>query len=118
MYEDLRTRPVPRLAFARRMAGHVGAVALLVLASVVAGMAGYEHYERLGWRDAFLNAAMLLGGEGPVETPASPGGKVFAGLYALYSGLVFIVAFGVILTPVLHRMMHKFHWVADEEGKD
>lgn len=78
-------------------------------------MAGYEHFEKLGWRDAFLNAAMLLGGEGPVEAPVSPGGKLFAGLYALYSGLVFVVAVGVVLTPVLHRMLHQFHW-EDEDA--
>ena len=58
---------------------------------------------------------MLLGGEGPVEAPASPGGKVFAGLYALYSGLVFVIAVGVVLTPVLHRVLHQFHWEGQDE---
>jgi len=76
-------------------------------------MLGYHYFERLGWRDAFLNAAMLLGGEGPVEAPSSPGGKVFAGLYALYSGLE--VAVGVVLTPVLHRVLHQFHWEGQDE---
>jgi hypothetical protein len=118
MYEDLRSPPVPRAVFLRRLFGHVAASVGLVLVSVGAGMLGYGYFEKLGWRDAFLNAAMLLGGEGPVEAPVSPGGKVFAGLYALYSGLVFVVVVGVVLTPVLHRMMHQFHWAdADEPDR-
>jgi hypothetical protein len=113
IYERRFAPPVPRPVFLRRLAAHVGFAAALVLLSVAVGMAGYHHFEKLGWRDAFLNAAMLLGGEGPVESPSSPSGKVFAGLYALYSGLVFVV--GVIVTPVLHRAMHKFHWEGEDE---
>src|SRR6266581_4156593 len=85
---------------------------LLVLVSLVAGMAGYEHYERLPWRDAFLNTAMLLGGMGPVDAPHSNGGKLFAGIFALYSGVVFLVVSGLFLAPVIHRIMHRFHWEA------
>ena len=77
------------------------------------GMAGYEHFEQLPWRDAFLNAAMLLGGMGPVDPPRTDAGKLFAGLYALYAGLVFLIVVGLVLTPVLHRVMHKFHWEQD-----
>ena len=75
-------------------------------------MAGYRYYERLPWLDAFLNAAMLLGGMGPVEDPQTAGGKLFAGLYALYAGPVFLVATAIILAPVVHRVLHKFHWEA------
>lgn len=61
--------------------------------------------------DAFLNASMILGGMGPVKTQGlSEAGKVFAGLYALYSGLVFIAAMGLMLAPVIHRVLHRFHW--------
>jgi hypothetical protein len=109
-YESHHAPLAPFPVFARRLAGHFAASAALVALSIGAGMAGYEHYEHLGWRDAFLNAAMLLGGEGPIEAPASPGGKVFAGLYALYSGLIFIVAVSILLAPVVHRLMHRFHW--------
>lgn len=77
------------------------------------GMAGYEYFEQLLWRDAFLNAAMLLGGMGPVNTPQTNGGKVFAGLYALYAGLVFLIVAGLVIAPVAHRLMHKFHWEQD-----
>jgi hypothetical protein len=73
-------------------------------------MAGYACFEDLAWRDAFLNAAMLLGGMGPVESPQTDGGKLFAGTYALYSGLLFIVSVGIVLVPVAHRLLHKFHW--------
>ena len=82
-------------------------------------MAGYSHFERLPWRDAFLNSAMLLGGMGPVETPATPGGKLFAGLYALYAGLVFLIVAGIVIAPVVHRMLHQFHWekAGDSRGE-
>ena len=60
--------------------------------------------------DAFLNAAMLLGGMGPIDTPCTRGGKIFAGLYALYAGLFFLVIMGLLFAPVLHRLLHRFHW--------
>lgn len=78
--------------------------------SMLIGMAGYVVFERLSVTDAFLNSAMLLGGMGPVDKPVTEAGKVFAGLYALYAGLMFIVAAGVLAAPVLHRILHKFHW--------
>jgi hypothetical protein len=77
-------------------------------------MVGYAYFEGLGWQDAFLNASMLLGGMGPVETPQTPGGKLFAGAYALYAGLVFVIAVGIIGAPFIHRLLHKFHWDDDE----
>jgi hypothetical protein len=81
----------------------------MVVVSLLAGILGYVHFEHLGWLDGFLNAAMLLGGMGPVESPQTPGGKVFAGLYALYSGMVFLVVVAIALSPVVHRVLHKFH---------
>lgn len=94
-------------------------VALTVLfLSLIIGMAGYEHYEQLSWRSAFLNAAMLLGGMGPVDAPVTNAGKLFAGVYALYAGLVFIIVAGLILAPVVHRIMHKFHWDQDNQDKE
>ena len=92
---------------------HAAAALALLLVSLVLGMGGYEYFEHLPWRDAFLNAAMLLGGMGPVDPPRTDAGKLFAGLYALYAGLIFLIAVGVVLTPVLHRVMHKFHWEQD-----
>ncbi|WP_237050701.1 hypothetical protein [Luteitalea pratensis] len=90
------------------------AAALAVLSlSLALGMVGYEYFEDLPWRDAFLNTAMLIGGMGPVDPPKTNGGKVFAGLYALYAGLVFLAAAGLVLAPILHRLLHRFHWEQD-----
>lgn len=114
MYESRKHRPLPRPHFLRRLLLHfVGATGLL-LGSLLIGMAGYAHYERLSWLDAFLNSAMLLGGMGPVESPQTAGGKVFAGVYALYAGLVFLVVTGLVLAPVVHRLLHTFHWDGGE----
>lgn len=73
-------------------------------------MLGYAHFEHLSWMDAFLNSAMLLGGMGPVNAPQSDAGKFFAGLYAMYAGLVFIVTAALLFTPIMHRVLHRFHW--------
>ena len=113
MYESHKHPPLSRPHFVRRLALHFAGATSLVLGSLLLGMAGYAHFEGLAWRDAFLNAAMLLSGMGPVEAPLTDGGKLFAGLYALYTGLVFLVATGIVFAPVLHRLMHKFHWGQD-----
>lgn len=113
MYEPHTHPPLPRMHFLRRMAFHAAAALGLLLGSLLIGMAGYRCFEALAWRDAFLNSAMLLGGMGPVDAPKTDGGKLFAGLYALYAGLVFIVAAGLVFVPVLHRLLHKFHWNDD-----
>ena len=110
MYEPRHQRPIPRRHFVRRLVVHFVASMALILASLFLGMAGYHYYEALPWRDAFLNSAMLLGGMGPVESPQTDGGKLFAGLYALYCGLVFLVGAALIVAPALHRMLHLFHW--------
>jgi hypothetical protein len=95
------------------MLRHAAAAIMLLLISIIIGMTGYEYFEQLSWRSAFLNSAMLLGGMGPVDAPHTDGGKLFAGIYALYAGLVFIVVAGLILAPLVHRIMHKFHWAQD-----
>lgn len=115
MYEHRGMRLIPTRRFLRRLAGHFAAAIGIVAVSLILGMAGYSHFEKLAWRDAFLNAAMLLGGMGPVDAPKTPGGKVFAGLYALYCGLVLLVAVGILFAPLLHRLLHHFH--ALEESK-
>jgi len=73
-------------------------------------MVGYVRLEQMSWTDAFLNSAMLLGGMGPVNPPQTEGGKIFAGVYALYAGLIFIVTAALVFTPILHRVIHRFHW--------
>ena len=113
MYEPITHPPIPSTWFVRRVLLHIAAALAVLLLSLVLGMAGYEYFEQLPWRDAFMNAAMLMGGMGPIYAPITDGGKLFAGLYALYAGLVFLVAAGLIFTPVVHRLMHKFHWEQD-----
>jgi hypothetical protein len=89
---------------------HSGIIALVLVAiSLFMGMVGYHILEGLSWIDAFLNASMLLGGMGPVNTPVTFDGKLFAGLYALYCGLAVILVAGLILAPIAHRILHRFH---------
>ena len=118
MYERLGSRPVPHRAFLRRVAAHFCLAIALVLVSLAAGIAGYMYFECLPWRDAFLNSAMLLGGMGPVDAPLTSGGKVFAGLYALYAGLIFLVVAAITLAPVVHRFLHRFHWEEDDGPRE
>ena len=110
MYESRNHRPLTRRQFYRRLAGHFLGALGLVLISLALGITGYMRFEGLSMLDAFLNSAMLLGGMGQVNDLTRPGGKLFAGCYALYAGLVFIVATGVILAPVVHRVLHRLHW--------
>lgn len=110
MYESKHQPPLPDARFAQRLLVHLLVALVLLGASLLLGMIGYALFENLSWVDAFLNAAMLLGGMGPVNPPLSAAGKLFAGFYALYAGLVFIVTAALLFTPVLHRLIHRFHW--------
>ena len=87
---------------------------LLVAGSLGVGMAGYMFFEHLGFVDAFLNAAMILSGMGPVHNPESVAGKVFAGFYALYSGFAVLIIAAIIFAPVIHRIFHRLH-IADSD---
>src|SRR6059058_2236993 len=104
-HQPLLSRP----AFARRVARSFSVALLLVGISLLAGVVGYRYFEGMEWIDAFANAAMILSGMGPLSPLQSWGGKLFAGLYALYSGLVLIAATGILLAPVMHRLLHHFH---------
>jgi len=110
MYEPKSEPPLLRKFFARRMCQHALIAFGLVAFSLAFGMTGYCGFENLSLLDGFLNTAMLLGGMGPVNPPVTDAGKLFAGLFALYSGLVFIVTAALLFTPLLHRLMHHFHW--------
>ena len=114
MYESKHQKPMTRQHFTLRWSLHLGVAVAVLAGSLVLGILGYRYFERLGWADALLNSAMLLGGMGPVNAPLTLGGKLFASAYALYAGLVFIVTAALLLTPVMHRLLHKFHW--DEKG--
>ena len=113
MYESRHQEPVTRGRFAQRLAGHVALALGLLVASLALGIGGYMGLEQLSVTDAFLNAAMLLGGMGPVNPPQTFAGKWFAGLFALYAGLVFIVTAALVYVPILHRLLHHFHWTEE-----
>jgi hypothetical protein len=112
MYENRKQAPLSRAVFVKRLLGHFLLAAGLLAVSLAGGMLGYMAFESLPPMDAFLNTAMLLGGMGPVNAPVTAAGKLFAGVFALYAGLVFIVSAALIFTPIVHRVMHKFHWDA------
>jgi hypothetical protein len=105
-------QPPSRRKFLRHLAQQAGYAAGLVVGSLALGMAGYHWFAGLRWVDAFQNAAMLLGGMGPVGEVASDAGKIFAGVFALYAGLVFLAVTALALAPVFHYVLHRFHWEA------
>ena len=114
MFEH-RTKPLlPRRLFYRRLVRHAVLGIAVVVVSLGIGMIGYHVFEKLPWIDAFVNAAMILSGMGPVATLQTDGGKMFAGCYALFSGIALIAILGIIFAPVVHRFLHKFH-LEDEE---
>ncbi|MGA3141887.1 MAG: hypothetical protein ABSF10_02450 [Verrucomicrobiota bacterium] len=109
MFEHRSQPLLPRRQFYARMA-RSAAVALLVIAVALGiGMVGYRAFESMSWVDAFVNAAMILSGMGPVSSLQTNGGKIFAGCYALFSGLAFITSIGIVFAPAFHRFLHKFH---------
>lgn len=114
MYEGRKDRLLTRAQFARRVFGHVSVAVATAALALYVGMAGYHFLGGLNWVDSLLNASMILGGMGPVDTLKTDGAKIFASFYALFSGLIFIGLLGVLLAPFIHRAMHKFH--IDEEG--
>ena len=109
MYER-RTQPLlPRRVFYARLSRSTTLGAAIILASLCIGMAGYHYFEKLAWLDAFTNASMILSGMGPLAPIQTSGGKLFAGCYALFSGIAFISSIGVVFAPIFHRFLHKFH---------
>lgn len=107
-----------RSAFARRFVRFALLSTAIILFSLALGVAGYHLTERLSWSDALLNASMILGGMGPVDRPVTLAGKLFSSFYALFSGIVFLISVGVLLAPILHRFMHRFHLELDLEDDD
>jgi hypothetical protein len=114
-FESKQQPLLSRRAFAKRVARNVAAAAILIGLSLLGGMAGYRYCEGMAWIDAFVNAAMILSGMGPVGQLETWGGKLFAGLYAIYSGLALILATGIIAAPIVHRLLHRFHLESEKE---
>ena len=113
-----KTEPlVERGEFFLRVLQHFLIAAAIMMGSLAIGVTGYYVFESLPWLDALLNASMILGSMGPVDPIRTTAGKLFASLYALYAGLVFVVVAGVLPLPALHRLLHHFH-LSDEEGSE
>jgi hypothetical protein len=113
MFEQRKKPLLPRRAFYARMAWSLALALAITLISLSVGMVGYHGLEGLSWLDAFHNAAMILSGMGPVAPMQTAAGKLFAGCYALYSGLALITTLAVIIAPIFHRFLHKFHLETD-----
>lgn len=114
MYEH-RSHPIlTRSRFFRRMMKHGLAAFLMMNGSLALGVVGYHYICRMGWIDSILNAAMILGGMGPVSPIENNAGKLFAAFYALFSGVVFLVVVGIMLAPLAHRILHYLHLEEDD----
>ena len=113
MYEHYRQPVIPFRAFLRRLLRHFGVALLIVAFSLGVGIIGYHTLGGLSWVDSLLNASMILGGMGPVNALSGNAAKIFASIYALFSGMIFLVAAGVLMAPVVHRLLHRFHVDSD-----
>ena len=112
-FERLDKPIAPHRVFFGRLARNVMLALAMVGIALAIGMLGYRLTEGMDWLDAYLNAAMLLGGMGEVDALHTDAGKLFAGTYALFCGLLIVIASGVVLAPILHRVLHALH-VDDE----
>lgn len=115
-YEKLKQPLATRRLFLKRMAGNFSLAVVLIGASLAGGMLGYHILGPMPWIDAFENASMILSGMGPLAEMTNDHGKLFAGLYALYSGLLLVATASLILGPVLHRFLHRLHIAEEDEG--
>ena len=115
MFETKHERLLSPTAFVFRLVRSFGVTLLIVAVSLLMGSVGYRHFANLSWIDALLNAAMILTGMGPVDQMTTTGGKLFATFYALYSGIAFLTMMAVVLAPLIHRLLHKFHLDAEED---
>jgi len=107
--------PFPQ--FLRRIGLAIGLALLLAGSALLLGTLGYHGIAGLGWIDAEFNAAMILTGMGPVDPMPTPAAKLFASAYALFSGIVFLTSMGIVLTPVFHRVVHRFHLDEDDDAR-
>lgn len=118
MFEH-RTKPLlPRKVFVLRVLRSLALALGIIGVSLGLGIVGYHFCAGLSWMDALLNAAMILTGMGPVNELHTVGAKLFASFYALFSGVVFITAVALLLAPVFHRFLHKFHLESDSRDDD
>ena len=119
MFEHISEPVIPRHQFVSRLGLSLAIGSAMLLASLAAGMLGYRYlFVNLDWADAFVNAAMILSGMGPLAVPQTSSAKIFSGIYALYSGLILLISVGVIVAPLAHRFLHKMHADEGDGGDD
>ncbi len=109
MFERRHEKLLSRRDFLRRVVEFTLISVGLIVVSLLIGMVGYHSFEELSWVDSFLNAAMLMGGMGQINSLQTDAGKIFAGVYALYCGMVLLIAVGLFAAPIVHRFLHRFH---------
>ena len=114
MFEHRKQPLAKRNAFLRRIGRYTVLASGIIAFSLALGLVGYHYFEGQPWLDALLNASMILGGMGPVAELHTPAGKLFASFYSLYSGMVLLVAVGVLIAPIFHRFLHRFHLDLEE----
>ncbi|MCE5316686.1 MAG: hypothetical protein LLG04_04905 [Parachlamydia sp.] len=107
--EEKTSQSTPSNLFLKRMTRNLITGLTMILISLGIGMTGYHHFEKMSWMDAYVNAAMILSGMGPVSPLQTDMGKLFAGTYALFSGILFLVIIALIFGPLVHRFFHKMH---------
>jgi hypothetical protein len=117
MFEHHRQPVIAHHLFLRRMMRSVGLAASIIGASLLIGVLGYHFIAQLAWIDAFHNAAMILSGMGPVDEIRGNGAKIFAGSYAVFSGVVFLSTAAVLFAPIVHRLLHRLHALEEDETK-
>lgn len=109
MYEHHSKPLLPKKEFINRLFANILWGTVIIFISLMIGILGYHYIENLGWMDSLLNASMILTGMGPVNIMTTTGGKLFASFYALFSGVAFLTTIAFVLSPVVHRFLHKFH---------
>ena len=115
-FEQRRHSVIPRRSFIVRMLLAIALWAGITLVGLAIGMTGYAYFEGMSITDAYVNAAMILSGMGPLGELKTTAGKIFAGSYAIFSGLVIVIATGFVLAPIFHRVLHHFH--VEQRGDD
>ena len=109
MFEHRAKPLLPRHKFYARLRRCAALAASLILVALAIGMVGYHVLESMNWVDSFANASMILSGMGPLGELKTTAGKIFAGCYALFSGVAFLSSIGLVFAPIFHRFLHKFH---------
>lgn len=117
MFEHRHQPLLPRHQFVRRLLRSAAVAAVMVLFSLLVGMAGYHFIAGFDWIDSFLNASMILSGMGEIHELTTTSAKIFAGVYAMFSGIAFLATWTILLAPLAHRVMHHFHWESESRNR-